>query len=140
MAVVQHVVYVTLPFNSDANNSMALTKVEVLVRALTTSQYAKLSDFPDIPLPQNIIGNKSAHTSLQPDIRILLARQNRMLKSMAGDGNCFFRAIADAMHGSQEHHSLVRRDIVGYIEQNPGLFSPLVMEQRIALKFGKRKC
>jgi hypothetical protein len=104
-------------------------KVEVLLSALTTSQYAKLSNFPDTPLPPSHDFNLPKQQSLQPDIRDLLARQNRMVKPMVGDGNCLFRALSDAVYGSQEEHSVVRAEIVDYIAQNSTRFTPLVIGQ-----------
>lgn len=66
--------------------------------ALTTSQYAKLSNFPDKPLPPDVLElmkqPSQKHPHLEPNMGDLLARQRRRVKSVVGDRNCFYRAIA----------------------------------------------
>ena len=54
----------------------------------------------------------------EPNMRDLLARQNRKVIPIVGDRNSFFRAIAQLMYGSQEQHGRVRNEIVSYIEKH----------------------
>ena len=66
-----------------------------------------------------------------------LARQNRKVQPIIGDGNCFFRAISYIIYSSQEQHRMVRSNIVDYIAKNSKKFSPYVItkktiEERIA--------
>ena len=42
---------------------------------------------------------------------------------VAGDGNCFFRALAVILYGTQDEHARVRREVVGHIEKNSNRFS-----------------
>ena len=101
----------------------------VLLSALTTSQYTKLSNFPDKPIPPEL---QPKQFCLQPNIHDLLAHQNRIVKPIVGDGNCFFRALSDIIYSSQEHqehHNLVRTEIVEHIAQNPTQFAPLLIQK-----------
>ncbi len=43
-------------------------------------------------------------------------------KGIIGDGNCFFRALAYSVSGSQQEHRKVRRAIVSHILQNEGMY------------------
>ena len=79
----------------------------------------KISDFPDNPLPPEVLEIMKyppKKENPEPNMRDLLARQNRKVIPIVGDGNCFFRAIAQLMYGSQEQHGRVRNEIVSYIE------------------------
>ena len=40
----------------------------------------------------------------------------RQLKLIKGDGNCYFRAISDAISGTEEFHDKVRETVCDYIE------------------------
>ena len=62
------------------------------------------------------------------DISTLLSRQNRKLKQVFGDGNCFFRALAVILYNDQNLHLKVRSDIVNFISGNKQLFEPLVID------------
>ena len=67
----------------------------------------------------------------------LLARQNWRVKPIVGDRNSFFRAIAEIVYSSQEHHHKVRKNIVGYIPRNATWFNQLLIsdntiEQHVA--------
>ena len=50
-------------------------------------------------------------------MRDLLALQNQKVKPILGDGNCFFRSIAEIIYNSQEKHAKVRNEIVSYMLQ-----------------------
>jgi len=99
-----------------------------------TSQYAKLSNFPDTPLPpvllkhcKQSVPEKSTPSLSKTD---LLSRQNRKVISILGDGNCFYRALSMIIYGSQEEHERVRGVIAENIEQNPENFVALLPPRR----------
>lgn len=50
------------------------------------------------------------------------------LRSIGGDGNCLFRALADQMSGSQERHAEYRAAVVDYMRRHPADFAPFVWE------------
>ena len=82
-----------LTYYIDPGEALSLTKGEILRSALTTSQYTKLSNFPDSPLPPEVLellNVQKMQPNQQPSVCNLLARQNRMVKPIVGDGNCFF--------------------------------------------------
>jgi len=117
-----------------ADQTLSLEKTEVLKNALMTSQYAKLSNFPDTPLPPAVLKHckQSVPEKSTPSLSItdLLSRQNRKVISVLGDGNCFFRALSMIIYGSQEEHERVRGVIVENIEQNPENFIALLPPRR----------
>ena len=57
----------------------------------------------------------------------LLSRQNRRVTPILGDGDCFFRAIAEIVYTSQDYHQKVREEIVRHIRSNATRFSHLLM-------------
>jgi len=85
--------------------------IHVRMNALMTSQYAKLSIFPDTPLPpamlkhceQSVPEKSTPHLSTTD----LLSHQNRKVISVLGDGNCFFRALSTIIYGPQKEHERV---------------------------------
>ena len=72
----------------------SLTKGEILRSALTTSQYMKLSEYKDLPLPPEVLDlmpqPKQLHLITQPRIGDFLARQNRITKAILGTEIAFF--------------------------------------------------
>ena len=122
----------TTEFYIHPGKNLSLTKGEILRSALTTSQYVKLSNFPDAPLPAEVLelmDHQTTQPSLRPNLRDLLARQNRTVQPILGDGNSFFCAISQVTYSSQEQHQMVRNDIVDYITQNSAKFAPLVIRK-----------
>ena len=109
---------------------MSLTRQQMLISALTTSQYTKVSNFTDLPIPPQLL-TQPTKSSLPPDLHTLLSRQNRVIKPILGDGNCFFRALSDIFYSSQEYHAKVRREIVDYITLNATKFTPLLFQETI---------
>jgi len=51
-----------------------------------------------------------------------------IIKKMAQDGACLFRAVADHVYGDQEMHSVVRRHCMDYMLKNADYFSQYVTE------------
>jgi OTU domain-containing protein 3 len=47
---------------------------------------------------------------------------------MTGDGNCFFRAIADQLEGDEEQHAEYRKKVVDYLEEHREDFEPFLEE------------
>jgi len=48
-----------------------------------------------------------------------LAEQGFQMKTMAGDGNCMFRAVADQVYGDEEMHEQVRACCLDYMVRSP---------------------
>ncbi|XP_060079189.1 OTU domain-containing protein 5-like [Ylistrum balloti] len=51
-----------------------------------------------------------------------------IIKKMAEDGACLFRAVADQVYGDQEMHTVVRKLCVDYMGKNEDYFSQYVTE------------
>jgi len=51
-----------------------------------------------------------------------------LIKRMAGDGNCLFRAVADQVYGDSEMHDEVRRRCMDYMEKERDHYSQFVTE------------
>ena len=62
------------------------------------------------------------------NITTLLQKQNRKLKRVLGDGNCFFRALSLFLYDTQENHQKVQDDIVAFIANHQTLFSCLLID------------
>lgn len=81
--------------------------------------------------PTNSLGkapaSQSNRTNKQSDIASLLLEQNRKIRPIVGDGNCFFRALSFYRFGNQEQHLQVRTEIVKFISENHHLFEALVI-------------
>ena len=48
------------------------------------------------------------------------------VKEMGGDGNCFFRAIADQITGDENKHMEYRLHAVNYIRANKDMYVPFI--------------
>ena len=107
-------------------------KTEILTTALTTNTYTKIGNFKDKPLPVQVLERckPGATSTTSPTLSIhpLLSWQNRKVVSVAGDGNCFFRALAVLLYGRQDEHACVRREVVGHIERNSNRFSAFTLQ------------
>ncbi|KAL2608280.1 hypothetical protein R1flu_026853 [Riccia fluitans] len=49
--------------------------------------------------------------------------------NITGDGNCFFRAVADQLEGNEEEHAKYRRMVVDYLEEHKLEFEPFLEEE-----------
>jgi OTU domain-containing protein 3 len=49
-----------------------------------------------------------------------------MIKDVAGDGNCLFRAIADQLENAPTKHEQYRAAIMKFVEENRDMFEPFV--------------
>ena len=47
---------------------------------------------------------------------------------MGGDGNCFFRAIADQFDGDETKHQLYRKQALTYIKENRDLYEFFIVD------------
>lgn len=54
-----------------------------------------------------------------------LAKYQRFIDVIAGDGNCFFRAISKELFASEKFHQQLRQILVTFILHNPSLFQAL---------------
>ncbi|CAL1526569.1 unnamed protein product [Lymnaea stagnalis] len=77
-------------------------------------------------------GNAEKHVNPAPSYPIysvlkeLLAKENRQVDYIRGDGNCFFRAISKIMYGNDAFHKAVRTLIVDIIATNKLKFAQFV--------------
>jgi len=65
-------------------------------------------------------GGRNKSNSVVEDIELarLLADDGYIIRSMAADGNCLFRSIADQLHDNPSEHVEYRKRIMRYIKQN----------------------
>lgn len=77
-------------------------------------------------------GNGEKHVNPAPSnpvyevLKELLAKENRKVDYIRGDGNCFFRAISKIMYGNDNFHKAVRNLIVDIIATNKSKFAQFV--------------
>lgn len=57
-----------------------------------------------------------------------IRKKGLVIKKMAEDGACLFRAVADQVYGDQEMHGIVRKHCMDYIASNQEFFSHFVAE------------
>lgn len=60
--------------------------------------------------------------------RQLSEKKGYVIKQMATDGACLFRAVADQVYGDQEMHSVVRQHCMDYMVKNRDFFSQYITE------------
>ncbi|DAZ97259.1 TPA: LOW QUALITY PROTEIN: hypothetical protein N0F65_009310 [Lagenidium giganteum] len=71
-------------------------------------------------------------------VRKLLASLGCKLLEVEADGNCLFRALSDQLHGTQEHHTEIRKRIVSYIESRRDEFEPFMEDEEKFEHYCKR--
>jgi len=69
-------------------------------------------------------GSKKSWSSFNAQLRPL----GLCLRSIGGDGNCLFRALADQLSGSQDRHADYRAAVVDYLRRHPSDFAPFVWD------------
>ena len=50
--------------------------------------------------------------------KIKLAKQGLRIKEVEGDGNCFFRAVADQLYGFEYYHLRLRKQVCDHLREN----------------------
>ncbi|KAL7231779.1 hypothetical protein ACSBR2_009919 [Camellia fascicularis] len=63
------------------------------------------------------------------DIRAQLDAFGLKIIQVTADGNCFFRALADQLDGSEEEHEKYRSMVVQYILKNREMFEPFIEDE-----------
>lgn len=63
------------------------------------------------------------------DIRAQLDAFGLKIIQVTADGNCFFRALADQLDGSEEEHEKYRNMVVQYILKNREMFEPFIEDE-----------
>ena len=58
-----------------------------------------------------------------------LADSGLVLREMAGDGNCFFRAISDQLEGNQHNHAIYRARVCGHMEEMRDFYAPFIEDE-----------
>ncbi|ETV64943.1 hypothetical protein, variant 1 [Aphanomyces astaci] len=56
-----------------------------------------------------------------------LHRMNLRLHAVEGDGNCLFRAVSHQLYGDDQHHGIVRRFCMDYMELQRHFFEPFIV-------------
>lgn len=117
----------------NANNTMvpSLTKTEIIRDSLTSPNYVKLGDFPDKPIPPEVLQllKPCVQHKKECDISHLLLQENRKIIPITGDGNCFFRSLSYFLFNTQEEHLQVRNEVAEFITNNTNLFHSLVISE-----------
>ena len=54
-----------------------------------------------------------------------LAKYQRFIDVIIGDGNCFFRTISKELFGTEKFHPGLRQILVAFVTHNPSLFQAL---------------
>eukprot|EP00928_Gymnodinium_smaydae_P033299 TRINITY_DN23890_c0_g1_i1.p1 TRINITY_DN23890_c0_g1~~TRINITY_DN23890_c0_g1_i1.p1 ORF type:complete len:206 (-),score=44.01 TRINITY_DN23890_c0_g1_i1:113-673(-) len=91
------------------------------------------------PAPASDVAAQRRHREQNPPPRglaQLLRSRGLREKQVEGDGNCQFRALADQLYGSQEHHASLRKIVVEQLRRGrenyagfvPGRFEDYVAE------------
>lgn len=70
--------------------------------------------------------------------RDLREKKGFIIKQMATDGACMFRAVADQVYGDQEMNTVVRRHCMDYMVQNRDFFSQFITEDFLSYIRRKR--
>lgn len=107
--------------NTRQKDAVATTTSKAAINQ-TPLQYSELGDFPNKPIPR-----ESHQPQQQPDITHLLLQQNRKIKPISGDGNCFFRSLSLLLYNTEHNHPQVRKDIVQFITDHAHLFHSLLI-------------
>ncbi|XP_021897547.1 OTU domain-containing protein 3 isoform X3 [Carica papaya] len=82
--------------------------------------------------PQKSRPKKQPHTKKQGkqgDISLFRAQLDALglkIIQVTADGNCFFRALADQLEGSEDEHGKYRSMVVQYIVKNREMFEPFI--------------
>ena len=58
-----------------------------------------------------------------------LARSGLVLREMKGDGNCFFRAIADQLEDNQHNYTTYRARVCDHMEEMREFYAPFVEDE-----------
>ena len=57
---------------------------------------------------------------------VVLKEMNRVVKPIIGDGNCFFRLVAQIVYGDEMLHGKIRELLADFISQNCADFQPYI--------------
>ena len=82
-------------------------------------------NFLCFPEDENLT-NDGVHLGLQ-GLKEELKKLGLRTKIVKGDGNCYFRAIADQLFGDEDLHYIVRFDVVEYMRKNQGDYEPFIV-------------
>ncbi|CAH8566191.1 unnamed protein product [Dicrocoelium dendriticum] len=61
--------------------------------------------------------------------KLLLEKRGWRIVKVKADGACLFRSVAHQIFGDEEHHEVVRKQVVDYMLENREHFSPYVTEE-----------
>lgn len=83
------------------------------------------SDEHDAPTTEQPLSTEEVERQFE---QALKEKKGYVIKKMAQDGACLFRAVAEHVYGDQEMHSEVRRHCMDYMLKNADYFSQYVTE------------
>ncbi|XP_059488585.1 OTU domain-containing protein 5-A-like isoform X2 [Neocloeon triangulifer] len=72
--------------------------------------------------------SETQYTEMERNFSKKLSKKGLVVREMARDGACLFRAVADQVYGDQEMHEIVRKQCMDYLERNREHFSQYVTE------------
>eukprot|EP01118_Nematostelium_gracile_P017281 TRINITY_DN7332_c0_g1_i1.p1 TRINITY_DN7332_c0_g1~~TRINITY_DN7332_c0_g1_i1.p1 ORF type:complete len:311 (-),score=68.00 TRINITY_DN7332_c0_g1_i1:70-915(-) len=79
--------------------------------------------------PAGVAGNGKMETNLDDFFaRELKEKKGLVIRQMASDGNCLFRAISDQIYGDPEMHDQVRERCMDYMTAERDHFSQFIVE------------
>ena len=92
----------------------------------TGSIFTKCGNFPDDPIPPSLLSSSNAFI-----INKKLLTEGKMIKSVLPDANCFFRSVAVYVHGGEDYHLVVRKELCAHINANQVGYSSLLFHNSI---------
>ncbi|CAJ1360790.1 unnamed protein product [Effrenium voratum] len=97
-----------------------------------TSSQAYGAFWKAVPLEPKVVAPE-LETSQEAEAARRHARLERLLaahglaeRPVAGDGNCQFRALADQLYGSEEHHDAIRAQVLEQLRTLPSRYQGFV--------------
>ena len=96
----------------------------------TGMSYTKCGNFSDDPTPPRFLPSSSSSSSSAITKKLLT--EGKVIKSVLPDGNCFFRSIAVYLHGDEEYHMSVRKELCAHMTMNQTNYSSLLFHNSIA--------
>ncbi|GAB4817133.1 hypothetical protein N2152v2_004179 [Parachlorella kessleri] len=75
------------------------------------------------------------HSYAMDDLEQDLAAVGLRVKNVSADGNCFFRALSDQLHGNEASHGQLRAKVMAHVEANSEQYEPFVEDDEPFAKY-----
>lgn len=99
---------------------------------------SRMTDDMDRAVSKTVIAPENYAEKEAEFERVLREQKGFIIKQMATDGACMFRAVADQVYGDQEMNTVVRRHCMDYMVQNRDFFSQYITEDFLSYIRRKR--